>query len=340
MLIFGDNLQALKALIKDKNIKEKVRLVYIDPPFGTNQDFKSGISRTVSKSRAGDTAYNDRLTGAEYIDFLRKRLILLREIMADDGSIYIHIDWKMCHYVKVLMDEIFGQERFINNITRIKCNPKSFKRKAYGNMTDAILFYSKTDSYVWNDQREEFTEEQIKTLFPKVDKEGRRYTTLPLHGPGETLNGPTGEPWRGRKPPKGSHWQYPPEELDRLDAQGLIEWSSTGNPRRIYYVEEAVKKGKKRQDIWEFKDPPYPSYPTEKNLEMLKVIIDASSNPDDLVLDCFAGSGTTLIAAEELGRRWIGIDNSKIAVDVVQKRLSSIKGFSAFALYEVQEETE
>ncbi|MEW6482995.1 MAG: site-specific DNA-methyltransferase [bacterium] len=340
MLIFGDNLQALRTLIKEPNIKGKIRLVYIDPPFGTNQDFKSGISRTVSKSREDDTAYNDRLVGAEYIEFLRKRIILLREIMSEDSSIYVHIDWKMCHYVKVLMDEIFGQERFINNITRIKCNPKSFRRMAYGNMTDAILFYSKTDEYIWNDQREDFTDEQIKTLFPKIDKEGRHYTTLPLHAPGETLNGPTGKEWRGRKPPRGSHWQYPPEELDKLNEQGLIEWSSTGNPRRIYYAEEAVKKGKKRQDIWEFKDPPYPSYPTEKNLEMLKTIIEASSNPDDLVLDCFVGSGTTLIAAEELGRRWIGIDNSKVALDVAQKRLSSIKKHSRFTLYKIWEKME
>ncbi|MEW5691928.1 MAG: site-specific DNA-methyltransferase [Candidatus Hydrogenedentota bacterium] len=338
MLIWGDNLQMLEALIKDTNIKGKIRLVYIDPPFGTNQDFKSGISRTVSKSRQDDTAYNDRLVGAEYIEFLRKRIILLKEILSNDGSIYVHIDWKMCHYLKVLMDEIFGQERFINNITKIKCNPKSFKRKAYGNMTDSILFYSKTHKYLWNDQREKFTENQIKTLFPKLDKDGRYYTTLPLHAPGETLNGPTGKEWKGRKPPKGSHWQYPPEELDKLDEQGLIEWSSSGNPRRIYYAEEAVKKGKKRQDVWEFKDHPYPSYPTEKNLEMLKVIIETSSKPDDLILDCFVGSGTTLIAAEKLGRRWIGIDNSKIAIDVAQKKLLSINNLSAFVLYKIQEE--
>lgn len=262
MLIFGDNLIVLENLLKESELIGKIRVIYIDPPFGTNQDFKSGISRTISKSRGDTTAYEDRIVGTEYIEFLRKRLILLRELLADDGSIYVHIDWNMCHYVKVLMDEIFGQEQYINNITRIKCNPKSFKRKAYGNMTDAILFYSKTDSYVWNDQREEFTEEQIKALFPKVDKEGRHYTTLPLHAPGETLNGPTGKEWKGRNPPRGSHWQYPPEELEKLDEQGLIEWSSTGNPRRIYYAEEAIKKGKKRQDIWEFKDPPYPSYPT------------------------------------------------------------------------------
>lgn len=339
MLIFGDNLQTLKALIKDPNIKGKVRLVYIDPPFATNQEFKSGEGRTstISSSPEDERAYEDKLLGAEYIEFLRKRLILLREILADDGSIYVHIDWKMGHYVKVLMDEIFGQERFINDITRIKCNPKNFERKGYGNIKDMILFYSKTERYVWNEPREEMTEEDVQRLFPKMDKEGRRYTTTPLHAPGETRNGPTGQPWRGLKPPKGRHWRYSPDELNRLDECGLIEWSSTGNPRKIIYADEVLEKGKKRQDIWEFKDPPYPTYPTEKNLEMLKVIIEASSNPDDLVLDCFAGSGTTLIAAEELGRRWIGIDNSKIAIDVVQKRLSLINKVSAFALYKVQE---
>lgn len=339
MLISGDNLQALKALIKDPNIEGKVRLVYIDPPFATNQEFKSGESRTstISYSSEDERAYEDKLVGAEYIEFLRKRLILLQKILADDGSIYVHIDWKMGHYVKVLLDEIFGQEQFINDITRIKCNPKNFDRKGYGNIKDMILFYSKTDRYVWNEPREEMTEEDIQRLFPKIGKDGRRYTTTPLHAPGETRNGPTGQPWKKLKPPKGRHWRYSPDELDRLDEHGLIEWSSTGNPRKKIYADEVLAKGKKRQDIWEFKDPPYPSYPTEKNLEMLKTIISASSNPDDIVLDCFAGSGTTLVAAEELGRRWIGIDNSKVAIDTAQKRLLSIKGHSAFVLYEMEE---
>lgn len=337
MLILGDNLSALRALLKEANIRGKVRLAYIDPPFATNQEFKSGESRTstISYSHEDEKAYEDKLVGAEYMEFLRKRIILLREILTDDGSIYVHIDWKMGHYVKVLMDEIFGQERFINDITRVKCNPKNFERKGYGNIKDMILFYSKTDRYIWNEPREEMTEEDIQRLFAKLDKDGRRYTTTPLHAPGETRNGPTGQPWKGLKPPKGRHWRYSPDELDRLDKHGLIEWSSTGNPRKKIYADEVFAKGKKRQDIWKFKDPPYPTYPTEKNLEMLKVIIEASSNPDDIVLDCFAGSGTTLVASEELGRRWVGIDNSKIAIDITQKRLLSIKGLPAFVLYEI-----
>jgi len=182
---------------------------------------------------------------------LRKRLILLREILAEDGSIYVHIDYKIGHYVKVIMDEVFGKENFINDITRIKCNPKNFDRKGFGNIKDLILFYSKGASYIWNEPREEFTDEDIKRLFPKVDKDGRRYTTTPLHAPGETRNGPTGRPWKGLKPPKGRHWRYSPEELTRLDKEGLIEWSSTGNPRKKIYADEMLGKGKKRQDIWD-----------------------------------------------------------------------------------------
>ncbi len=331
-LILGDNLLALKLLLQDPTISGRVRLIYIDPPYSTNQEFRIGDERTatVSSSHEDRVAYRDKILGADYLKFLHDRLVLLREVLADDGSIYVHVNVKIGHYVKVMMDKIFGEENFINQIVRIKCNPKNFPRAGYGNIHDMILFYSKSKNYVWNDSRIAFSEEEIKKLFPKVDKLGRRYTTTPLHAPGETKSGATGLSWRGMKPPKGRHWRYPPEELDRLDKEGLIEWSPRGNPRRIIYADEAVQKGKKRQDVWEFKDLPHPIYPTEKNIEMLKVIIQASSNPDDIVLDCFAGSGTTLVAAEALGRRWIGIDNSEAAIEIIQKRLLSTKRNSAF----------
>ena len=336
MLIYGDNLSALSALLEESKVAGQVRLVYIDPPFATNQTFTSGDSRTatVSRSKKDKIAYKDSLVGKEYLDFLEKRLVLLREILAEDGSIYVHIDCNMGHYVKVLMDSIFGQNRFINDITRVKCNPKNFERRGYGNIKDMILFYSKTDRYVWNAPHEEMTDEDMKRLFRKVDKDGRRYTTTPLHAPGETINGPTGQPWKGLEPPEGRHWRCAPDKLTRLDEQGLIEWSSTGNPRKIIYADERRKRGKKRQDIWEFKDSPYPSYPTEKNLAMLKMIVEASSNPDDLVLDCFAGSGTTLVAAERLGRRWVGIDNSDLAIQVAETRLLEVTGLGVLAVYE------
>jgi adenine-specific DNA-methyltransferase len=340
MLIFGDNLRVLKTLLDNPNVNGKVRLVYIDPPFSTNHEFRGGDKRTstVSFSREDTSAYEDMLVGADYLEFLRKRLILLKELLAVNGSIYVHIDWKMGHYVKIVMDEIFGVEHFINDIARVKCNPKNFPRSAYGNVKDMILFYSKTDNFVWNASLERYTEEDIRRLFPKMNKDGRRYTTNPLHAPGETKNGPTGQPWRGMLPPKGRHWRCSPAVLEELDKQGRIEWSGTGNPRKIIYADERVREKKKRQDIWEFKDPAYPDYPTQKNLEMLEAIIKASSSPNDLVLDCFCGSGTTLIASEKLGRKWIGIDNSPLAIKVTIERALSLENPATFKLYNANNE--
>jgi adenine-specific DNA-methyltransferase len=333
-LILGDNLHVLKILVNDPSVKGKVRLVYIDPPFSTGQEFRIGTSRssTMSSSKSDEVAYSDGLVGSAYLDFLRSRLALLREILAENGSIYVHIDCRVGHYVKVLMDEVFGAEHFINDIARIKCNPKNFPRKAYGNIKDMILFYSKTRDYVWNDQRESFADEELKRLFPKIDKDGRRYTTNPLHAPGETSVGSTGQPWRGVPPPKGRHWRYPPKSLEDLDEIGLIEWSSKGVPRKKIYADEFLKKGKKRQDIWEFKDPQFPSYPTEKNIEMLRIIIATSSQPDDIVLDAFCGSGTTLVAADQLGRKWIGIDNSPSSIRTTVKRLLKTQSGTFFKL--------
>lgn len=323
-LIQGDNLAILKTLLEDYNLGGKVDLIYIDPPFATNGHFKmsEGRANTISMANGDDIAYSDTLVGTGFLEFLRERLIFLRELMSDKASIYLHIDYKIGHYVKVIMDEIFGRKNFRNHITRIKCNPKNFDRKAYGNTKDLILFYSKSENPTWNNPITPFTEEDLERLFKKIDKDGRKYTTIPLHAPGETMAGRTGQAWQGMKPPKGRHWRSDPDILEELDKQGLIEWSATGVPRKKIYADE--KEGKKMQDIWEFKDPQYPSYPTEKNLELLKFIMQASSNEGDLILDCFCGSGTTLIAAQELERNWIGIDKSDHAIKVSKKKLAEI----------------
>jgi adenine-specific DNA-methyltransferase len=318
----GNNLEVLTALREDRTVSGHVRLVYIDPPFGTGQVFTYAAHQgaTISRAANGKLAYSDELSGNDYLGFLYKRLVLLKELMAADASIYVHIDCKIGHYVKVLMDQVFGQQNFRNDITRIKCNPKNFPRNSFGNVKDIILFYTNGKQAVWNHPREDHTATQLDRLFPKLDAAGRRYTTTPLHAPGETRDGPTGQPWRGLTPPSGRHWRYPPVMLDQLEDAGLIEWSSTGNPRKIIYCDEAQALGCYRQDVWHFKDPPRPRYPTEKNLDMLRVIVEASSNLGDLVLDCFAGSGTTLVAAQQLGRRWIGIDQSEMAVKVCEER--------------------
>lgn len=323
-LIYGDNLSVLKTLINEYNVK--VDLIYIDPPFATNNVFRIGKKRanTISSNATDDVAYTDNLTGSEFIEFLRERLVFAKEILSENGSIYLHIDYKIGHYVKIIMDEIFGAENFRNDITRIKCNPKNFHRKAYGNIKDLILFYSKTNNNIWNNPTVSYTDNDIKKLFPKIDKDGRRYTTIPLHAPGETKSGATSEEFKGLKPPAGRHWRCSPKELEELDKNGLIEWSSNGVPRKIIYADE--KEGKKMQDIWEYKDSQYPKYPTEKNIDLLKNIILASSNKDSIILDFFCGSGTTLIAAEQLGRKWIGIDSSQKAIKVSSLRLMENRG--------------
>ena len=321
ILIKAENLRALNYLVKNR-FKNKIDLIYIDPPFSTDNifTFEKGRVSTISRSRTGKVAYKDKLKGNDYLLFLEERLLLLRELLSDKGSIYFHIDYKIGHKVKLLMDKIFGEKNFRNDITRIKSNPKNFKRTGYSNIKDLILFYSKSTKPIWNEPTEPHTKEDIVRLFPKIDKDGKRYTTTPIHAPGETLEGKTSGLFRGMKPPKGRHWRVDPKTLEKWNREGLIEWSKNKNPRKKLYYEDT--DGKRITDIWNFKDPQYPIYPTEKNLEMLKLIIKTSSNKDSIVLDCFSGSGVTLLAAQELDRKWIGIDSSNEAIKVCKKRFS------------------
>lgn len=324
LLIKGENLSALQTLLTEYDLKGKIDLIYIDPPFATDGVFTMSDDRvsTISSSLKDEIAYTDNLKGEEFIEFIRERLILARELLSEQGSIYLHIDYKIGHYIKIIMDEVFGAENFRNDISRIKCNPKNFERKAYGNIKDLILFYSKSKNMIWNSPKIPYDEKDIKKLFKKINAQGRHYTTIPLHAPGETKNGVTGGTFKGILPPKGRHWRSDPKELEELDNKGLIEWSENGVPRKIIYADE--KDGKKMQDIWEFKDSQYPIYPTEKNFDMLKTIISASSNPDSIVMDFFCGSGSTLAAAQGLGRRWIGIDKSEKAIEVTKTRLDAL----------------
>jgi adenine-specific DNA-methyltransferase len=342
ILIHGDNITGLKYLLNEKNLKGKIDLVYIDPPFATGGNFTitDGRATTISNSKNGNIAYTDTLKGKDFIEFLKERLILIKELLSEQGSIYLHIDYKIGHYVKVMMDEVFGIENFKNDITRIKCNPKNFDRIGYGNIKDLILFYTKTANPIWNEPREKYTEKDFEKLFPKIDKQGRRFTTVPIHAPGETENGKSSHPFKGILPPKGRHWRVDVETLEQWDKDGLIEWSSTGNPRKIIYADE--REGKRVQDIWEYKDPQYPTYPTEKNSDLLDLIIKTSSRENSIVLDCFCGSGTTLKSAQTNNRKWIGIDQSEHAIKATKEKLESIEGdlFMAKPDYEFIDLTE
>ena len=321
-LFEAENGYALDYLLLQESMEQSIDFVYIDPPFSTNSIFTiaPGKANSISRSTQGSRhAYSDTLTGEEYLLFLKKRLLLLKKLLSKRGSIFVHTDYKIGHYVKILMDEVFGIQNFQNDITRIKCNPKNFHRKAFGNIKDMILFYTKSKDNIWNDIRTPLSESDRENLFKMKTESGRKYTTVPLHAPGET-KGKTGSLWRGLKPPKGRHWQSSPEELDKLDKKNLIEWSSRGVPRRKMFADE--HKGKKIQDILSYKDLQNPSYPTEKNLQLLELLISNCSNKDSYILDSFCGSGTALQAAENLQRKWIGIDNSPEAIQVCKKRLN------------------
>ena len=316
-LYWGDNLPILRGMLSDERIRGKVKLVYIDPPYATNSVFQS---------REQKDAYADLLQGAHFVEFLRERLYVIRELLAPDGSIYVHLDDNMAFEIKMVMDEVFGKEHFQNWITRKKCSTKNTTRKRFGNIADYILFYSKSDDYVWNRPYDSWSEDKITEEYPYVDeKTGRRYKRVPVHAPG-TRNGATGGLWRGMMPPKGKHWQYTPATLDELDAKGEIYWSKNGNPRRKVFFDPG--KGVPQQDIWlNYRDSinqnmVITGYPTEKNLAMLENIIAASSNPGDLVLDAFCGSGTTMQAAYNLGRAWIGVDCAEEAICSVLKRFN------------------
>ena len=307
-LYHADNLAVLSALAQDATVAGKVKLVYIDPPFATASAFES---------RKQKHAYDDHLVGPAFVESLRERLVLIHRLLADDGSLYLHLDERMIFHFRVVLDEIFGEKNFRNCITRKKCNPKNYTRKTYGNVADYILFYTKSDSYVWNRPVEQWDDARALKEYQYVDPDGRRYKKVPVHAPG-VRNGETGKDWRGKPPPPGKHWQYPPSTLDEMDARGEIYWSATGNPRRKIYLENSA--GIPVQDIWmDMRDAHNQNihitgYPTEKNPALLARIVEASSNPGDLVMDCYSGSGTTIAVAASLGRRWIGVDRSDEAI--------------------------
>ena len=319
-LYHADNIDVLGALLDDSDVCGKVTLIYIDPPYNTGGAFET---------RDFKHAYDDCFSLSEYLAFMRKRLEMMHELLSDEGSIYVHLDSNMLFHVKVMMDDIFGMRNFKGMITRKKCKPKNFTRKTYSNISDYILFYSKSEQTVWNRPYEQWSEERLEKEYPYIEEAtGRRYKKVPILAPG-SRNEATGTPWRGIMPPVGKHWQFTPDKLDEMDANGEIYWSSNGNPRRKVYLDNS--NGIPVQDIWlDFLDVNNQNtlitgYPTEKNIDMLKRIIETSSRPGDIVLDCFPGSGTTLVAAEELDRQWIGVDIGNEAISTIVNRFKNGK---------------
>jgi DNA modification methylase len=324
-IFWGDNLQVMSHLLKE--YRGKIDLVYIDPPFDSNADYKKkiklrGKSVLNDQNSFEEKQYTDIWSNDEYLQFMYERIILLKELLSEKGSIFLHCDHRKSHHLRCILDEVFGSNNYKGTITREKCNPKNYTSQSFGNIADVILFYSKSESNIWSTLYEEMSKEKIISSFSKVDGNGRRYKTAPLHAD-EERNGETGDAWRGIMPPPGGHWRYVHSTLDKLDADGLIEWSSTGNPRKIVYADES--KGIPLQDIWlKIKDGGG-EYPTQKNEKLLDRIIKATTERGSIVFDCFMGSGTTQIVALKNGRKFLGADVNLGAIQISTKRLNLLR---------------
>ena len=327
MLIFGDNLQVMKSLLEMKRAGKLcnadgtpgVRLVYIDPPFASKQDFQGTQDQR---------AYQDRVAGAQFIEFLRKRVILLRELLAENGTVYVHLDWRKCHYIKTLLDEVFGEQNFQNEIVWERTNAHNMPTKSFVRAQDTIFFYSRSERFVFNKQYERYGEAQLRRF--KRDKDGRLYTGRDLTF--STVNKARQFEWRGAKPPSNRSWGFDYEELERLWAAGKILKKKDGTPRLdglVAYLDELP--GKPVTTIWDDLSRVGNTagerldYPTQKPEGLIERIIRACSIECDLVLDAFAGSGTTCAVAEKLGRRWIGIDCGKLAIYTIEKRMLNLR---------------
>lgn len=323
LLIFGDNLLALKAIYNDQRganrygTKNKIKLIYIDPPFATKQDFM--------KDR--EKAYRDKVIGAQFIEFIRERLVLLREILADDGSIYVHLDWKKCHYIKAILDEIFGEDNFQNEVIWERTNAHNMRTKTMPRAHDTLFFYTKSERFFFRTIYSGYSKAQLSRF--KFDEDNRLYTGRDLTFTG--ANSKRQFEWRGTKPPSNRCWGSSFEGLEELWAKERILCKKDGTPRldgyKVYLDE---LDGKPIGSVWadisrigNTSDERL-NYPTQKSEELLERIIQSGSQENDIVLDAFAGSGTTLATAEKLNRRWIGMDCGKLAIYTIQKRLLNL----------------
>jgi site-specific DNA-methyltransferase (adenine-specific)/adenine-specific DNA-methyltransferase len=327
-IYWGDNLQVMSHLLK--TFRGNIDLIYVDPPFDSKADYKKLIEVKTGKTTSDMAAfeekqYADIWTNDEYLQYMYERIVLMREMLGDRGILFLHCDWHKSHYLRCILDEVFGYENFVNEIIWQKCNSKNFTSNSLSNVHDNIFMYSKSRDHVFNEIFEELREEYIENAYRNRDADGKRYRLLPLHAPGER-RGPTGEPWRGIRPLSGAHWRFAPETLDEMDAKKLIQKSETGVLSYKKYLEDSL--GARVGTIWlDAKQLPgteKTGYPTQKPESIIDKIIRIGSPPDGIVFDCFMGSGTTQAAAMKLGRRFIGADINLGAIQTTTKRLIQV----------------
>ena len=332
-LIWGDNKLTMASLLKE--LKGKIDLIYIDPPFDVGEDFTMNVplgdgreATFKDQSVLEMVAFRDTWgKGTDtYLEMMYERLVLMRELLNEKGSIYVHLGPNISHFVKPLLDEVFGSNNYLNAIVWQRF---SFHADAdrFGVVHDEILFYEKSDSRIWNPQYVPLKDSYIKSHFGNVDENGRRYKMADILAKGD------GPPRRfGDQiltPPPGTHWRFGQEKIDQLLADGSIVFTSKGKPAVKLYLDE--KKGAVVHDIWTDVYPVNPQanertgFETQKPEALSERIIKASSREGELVADFFCGSGTTLAVAEKLGRRWIGCDLGRFAIHTTRKRLIGVQ---------------
>jgi adenine-specific DNA-methyltransferase len=318
-LIWGDNLLAMQALLA-QGYASKINLIYIDPPYTSEADYSYPITvggRKIDKEASiiERLAYTDTWEGGldSYLDMLYTRLQLMKRLLSETGSIYVHIDWRVVHYLKILLDEVFGSDKFVNHVTWKRQTSSGFKGKnAMGKNHDDILIYSKGSEYVYNTEYVPYTKEYIEQRFCHTEERtGRRFKDAFL-GTATTQ-----------------------ETIERLKFENRIYYTQSGGMRLKVYLDEAP--GIPLDDVWtdinfiNSMSDERTDFPTQKPEALLERIIKASSNEGDLVADFFCGSGTTMAVAERLNRRWIGCNLDKVGIQVSRNRLVN-QGAKSFLL--------
>jgi DNA modification methylase len=317
-LILGDNLDIMRGMDS-----ESVDLIYLDPPFFSNRNYE------VIWGDAGEIrSFQDRWAGGidHYIAWLKERVEQMHRVLKKTGSIFLHCDWHANAYIRVqILDRIFGEENFINEFVWKRSFNRSSISKAARKNYDTIFFYSKTKKYTFNQVFMELSKNS-KDLYKNQDEKGF-YQTVPLLVSGKR-NGETGRSWKGINPNKqgkeGMHWVTTLDKLDEYERQGLVYFPERGNtPRLKYYLEQSpgVPISEVLDDIKLVQGKESIGYPTQKPEALLERIIKMASNEGDVVLDPFIGGGTAAAVAEKLFRKWIGIDQSAMAVKVTDLRL-------------------
>jgi len=336
-IFWGDNLQVMSHLLK--KYRGKVDLIYIDPPFDSKADYKKNINLKGKRISSDTTSfeekqYTDIWSNDDYLQFIYERLILIRELLSESGSIYVHCDYHQGHFIRCIMDEIFGNggddlkgPGYKNQIVWKRTSAHSNSKQGaqyYGRQHDLIFYYTKSSDYTWNQQFTEYDESYIEQNYRMKEDDGRRFQPVDLTAakPG----GDTNYEWKGYKLKSGRYWAYSREKMKKFDEDGRLYYTSSGMPRLKYYLDEMP--GVPLQDMWtDMKNISSQSnerldYPTQKPEALLERIILNSSNSGDLIFDCFMGSGTAQSVAMKLGRRFIGADINLGAIQTTTKRLN------------------